>query len=198
MGFMSAYKHLDNLCKQINGVGVSGYIDDMDTNPDASFNVPGWKDDYRKLKHYRWIRNQIAHEDYADEENMCECGDTEWIEQFYDRLFNQTDPLTLYRKASSIHLAYQSAPVKTKRAVNTYHPQTANDMNATICRSKQRKNNTPRIIACIMLIIAAVFTIFALNHPEMSFPWSNKITYLMYGIYSVIMFILFIIPRRNR
>jgi len=35
----------------------------------------------------------------------------------------------------------------------------------------------------IMLIIAIVFIMFALNHPEKSFPWNNTITWLLYGVY---------------
>lgn len=30
MGFMESYKHLDNLCKDMNGIGVTGYIKDME------------------------------------------------------------------------------------------------------------------------------------------------------------------------
>ena len=29
MTFMGAYKHLDNLCRDMNGKGISGYIEDM-------------------------------------------------------------------------------------------------------------------------------------------------------------------------
>ena len=30
-------------------------------------------------------------------------------------------------------------------------------------------------------IVAIVFIMFALNHPEKSFPWNNTITWLLYG-----------------
>ena len=45
------------------------------------------------------------------------------------------------------------------------------------------KKNISRIIGLIMLIIAIVFIMFALNHPEKSFPWNNTITWLLYGVY---------------
>lgn len=51
-----------------------------------------------------------------------------------------------------------------------------------------------RIIAAIMLVIAIVFIFIALNNPQASFPWSNAITYILYGIYVVIMVVLFIAP----
>lgn len=31
---------------------------------------------------------------------MCEYGDVQWIDDFYDRIMNQSDPLTMYRKAT--------------------------------------------------------------------------------------------------
>ena len=56
-----------------------------------------------------------------------------------------------------------------------------------------------RIIAVIMLITAAVFIVIALNNPQAVFPWSNTITYSLYGIYAVVMTVMFIAPlRRNR
>lgn len=99
MGFMSTYKHLDNLCSDMNGIGVTGYIEDMEDSLNGKFHVPDWENDYRQLKHYRYIRNQIAHETYADEENMCSEEDEEWLDDFYDRIMNQTDPLALYHSA---------------------------------------------------------------------------------------------------
>ena len=46
-----------------------------------------------------------------------------------------------------------------------------------------------RIVAVIMLIIAIIFFVVALNNPQASFPWSNIITYILYGIYVIIMII---------
>ncbi len=54
-------------------------------------------------------------------------------------------------------------------------------------------------IMVIMLITAAVFIVIALNNPQAVFPWSNTITYSLYGIYAVVMTVMFIAPfRRNR
>ena len=55
-----------------------------------------------------------------------------------------------------------------------------------------------RIIAAIMLVIAIVFIFIALNNPQASFPWSNAITYFLYGIYVVFMVVLFIAPFKNK
>ena len=55
-----------------------------------------------------------------------------------------------------------------------------------------------RIVAVIMLISAIIFFVFALNNPQVSFPWSNTITYIFYGIYGVIMIVLFIVPFKRK
>ena len=98
MGFMNSYQRLDNLCRDMNGIGVTGYIKDMESIANRAGNISAWKNDYYKLKHYRYIRNQIAHENYADEGNMCSAEDVVWLEDFYRRIMTQRDPLSLYYK----------------------------------------------------------------------------------------------------
>ena len=51
-----------------------------------------------------------------------------------------------------------------------------------------------RRIACVLLLAAIGFLLFALFHPEMSFPWSNTITYTLYGGYLLVMVVFFIAP----
>ena len=60
------------------------------------------------------------------------------------------------------------------------------------------KKSISRIIGLIMLIIAIVFIMFALNHPEMSFPWNNTITWLMYGVYFLVTVVLLIAPKMKK
>ena len=57
---------------------------------------------------------------------------------------------------------------------------------------------TCRIIASIMLVVAIGFVIFAVNHPESSFPWSNTVTYTIYGLYALVMVLLFIAPFKGK
>ena len=73
------------------------------------------------------------------------------------------------------------------------------------CLAAQRKgmviNMTKkysRIIAAIMLVIAIVFIFIALNNPQASFPWSNEITYILYGVYVCLMIVLFIAPFKRK
>ena len=60
------------------------------------------------------------------------------------------------------------------------------------------KKSTSRIVGLVMLIIAVAFIVFALNHPEMSFPWNNTITWLLYGLYVIVIVVLFIAPKMKK
>ena len=55
-----------------------------------------------------------------------------------------------------------------------------------------------RIVGVIMLIVAFVFIMFALNHPEKSFPWNNTITWLLYGVYFLVTVVLLIAPKMKK
>lgn len=55
-----------------------------------------------------------------------------------------------------------------------------------------------RIIGLILFLVAIVFLLYALNHPEATFPWSNTITYILYGIYAVVMAVLLIAPWKKK
>ena len=60
------------------------------------------------------------------------------------------------------------------------------------------KKSASRIVGLVMLIIAIAFIVFALNHPEMSFPWNNTITWLLYGLYVLVIVVLFIAPKMKK
>ena len=126
MEFINSYKRLEKLCNEIydSNHGISAYIDDMAKLTSASFYVFNWNDDLKQLKHYRWIRNQIAHEPNCTEENMCEYGDAQWIDDFYDRIMNQSDPLAMYRKATRPQpVAKPKQPYQSPQPQHTYSVQ---------------------------------------------------------------------------
>lgn len=54
-----------------------------------------------------------------------------------------------------------------------------------------------RIIGLAMVVAAIAFVVFALNHPEMSFPWSNTITWSIYVAYALAAVILLIAPGKK-
>lgn len=50
------------------------------------------------------------------------------------------------------------------------------------------KIKTSIIIGVTMSIIAIGFVAFAISHPELSFPWGNRSTFMLYGAYTWFMF----------
>lgn len=102
MAFMEAYKRLDNLCKDLfsSDVGITEYIKSMERCSHYTLYIDNWRNDYFALKHYRYIRNKIVHENDVTEDELCTADDVIWINNFYQRILNQTDPLALYRKAA--------------------------------------------------------------------------------------------------
>jgi hypothetical protein len=129
MGFIDSYKRLEKLCGEVlnDDRRISAYIDEMVNNPRGSYYVRTWNDDLKKLKHYRWVRNKITHEPGYNEDNMCEPSDTCWLDDFYLRIMNQNDPLTLYRKATDRYTTYssynQQKPMNTKQTDYKSLPQ---------------------------------------------------------------------------
>ena len=45
------------------------------------------------------------------------------------------------------------------------------------------KKSTSLIIGVVLAVIAVCFVRYAAGHPEASFPWSNRITFMLYGVY---------------
>lgn len=116
MKFMDSYKRLEKLCGDLlnNDGRVKAYIDEMYNTPGGKYVVAGWEADLRQLKRYKSIRNQIAHDPDCNEQNMCSEKDVQWLDNFYKRIMNQTDPLALYRKAAK--RKKQTAPKKEVRS----------------------------------------------------------------------------------
>lgn len=153
MEFINSYKRLEKLCNEIydSNHGISAYIDDMARLTSASFYVFNWNDDLKQLKHYRWIRNQIAHEPNCTEENMCEYGDAQWIDDFYDRIMNQSDPLAMYRKATKPQPA-----AKPKQQSQSSQLQYTYLVQPVSSRKKVRKVTG----WIVLLIVAALIGLF--------------------------------------
>jgi hypothetical protein len=153
MGFIDAYKRLEKLCGEIlnDDRRISAYIDEMVNAPRGSYLVSGWEDDLKKLKHYRWIRNQIVHNPDCTEENMCDSNDTQWILNFYARIMNQTDPLTLYHKA--IHQQYIAPRGMTEWQSHVPNKECAGMENGNGCAISMAITITVLVLIVIFLVV---------------------------------------------
>ena len=49
------------------------------------------------------------------------------------------------------------------------------------------KKSTSLIIGVVLAVIAVCFVRYAAGHPEASFPWSNRITFMLYGVYVLLL-----------
>lgn len=95
--FFEEYKSLDNLCKDIleSEKGVSEYIERMEKDERGRMIVADWDRDYKRLKSMRYIRNRLAHDDGAYENDLCTDKDIAWVCDFQTRIMNEEDPLTV-------------------------------------------------------------------------------------------------------
>ncbi len=130
MEFINAYKRLDNLCKDIFTAekGVTTYIEEMEKISSGKFEVKNWDNAYKKLKHYRYIRNKIVHDNDATEDNMCDYLDIEWLEQFYSKILNRSDPLAVYEAI----LREQNSKPKQKPSITAIEDQNKYSFNGLI------------------------------------------------------------------
>lgn len=143
MSFIDSYKRLEKLCSEIYGNGVNSYIEEMYNNPMGSRYVTGWDEDLKRLKHYKWVRNQISHEPDCTEDNMCEHSDAEWLDNFRSRIMSGSDPLTLYRKARYPHATQKS--MQTQKVEYTYPRYT--------------QRSAPKTTGCLTYVISALLVL---------------------------------------
>ncbi len=55
-----------------------------------------------------------------------------------------------------------------------------------------------RTIAALMLVVAIIFAVYALNHPEAGFTWDQLFTFVLYAAYLLVMLVLFIAPFKQK
>ena len=137
-------KHISSLIRYV-GIffqfknGVSEYIRQMEETDSVQDKIADWSNDYKMLKHTRWIRNQIAHTSstasFSTEEDL------EFVTSFYERILNQDDPFARLRTAVQTH-----APQKNT-ALNVPH-------------SKQLPNVSDNRSQSIQLFVIGMILVF--------------------------------------
>lgn len=139
--FFEEYKKLEKLCGDMYNShnGVTNYIDDMKSVSWSNYrSIKNWESDLKQLMRLRHIRNNLAHNEGAFDENVCTQYDIEWLHNFYKRILNQTDPLALKYKQPMLHK--QKKNIITQENPAHYRE----DTNETTSISKI-------IISCILL-----------------------------------------------
>lgn len=102
--FYEAYKKSASFCDDLYQKereknyksGIKYYIEDMEHTPfSVARMIPNWNSDLKKLKYLLYLRNQISHDINTSPGSLATSDDTLWIQSFYQRLLNQSDPLAL-------------------------------------------------------------------------------------------------------
>ena len=156
--FFEEYKRLDRLCGDMyrRQNGVSAYIADMEENAAAGqFRILNWNDDYKMLKHVRWIRTKIAHE--PDNNRFSEAADTAFLQDFHNRVLSQRDPLAALRKVKEEKRVSQQSQQKTQNRI----PQ--EPLSNTAARQTRRRLSRLTyglIVLAIVLFLTSYFVFF--------------------------------------
>lgn len=89
--FFQEYKKVDKLLAEMyqEDKGVSNYIDELERTFYQRHSTA------QTLKELRYIRNQLAHDPYIDAP-ICTESQIAWLKEFYQKLQNQQDPLSIY------------------------------------------------------------------------------------------------------
>lgn len=135
--FHEKYKMLDALCKDIfsSKDGVTQYLYEMEyTELEYIRQIYNWNDIYYKLKHLRWVRNQLAHEVGAFDYELCTEDDVEWLDDFYNAVLHAIDPLAKVGKMKRQQETQQHQAKKqyTTTAQSTYTTNTAKENEVSL------------------------------------------------------------------
>lgn len=171
--FFEEYKHLDKLCGEIyrDQHGVSKYIDDMKNTPENGYrNIPNWKADLEHLIQLRHFRNYLAHAEDAFNEDVCTLKDIEWCKDFYNRILNQSDPLSMLYQNSKA----QQQIAKTAKQFQQYRlpkqSKQSNKVNDEVEKKEAKRNTRMNSFYWIILfLIIAVALLIALPSFTMLF-----------------------------
>lgn len=102
--FIEKYKQIDKICRDMfnSKEGISEYISKMEETPYLKKQKCYYFDEfYKQIKHLRWMRNQLAHEQPMDSE-FCSDEDIDYLDDFYDNLLKCNDPLAIVYKEENI------------------------------------------------------------------------------------------------
>ena len=140
--FFDEYKFVDKICRDMfqSNQGVTEYINQMEImDAEGSRIVVNWREKYKKLKHLRWLRNQIAHESGAPD--LTE-NDLIELQNFHNQLLKQVDPLAELWKKRRVH---------KRNVVKQEYYEPVDDDSAI----------SAFILICIVIIVIGLFWIFA-------------------------------------
>ena len=154
--FFEEYKKLQRLCNDIydSNNGVTNYIDDMNAVPyDTSCMISNWMSDLKQLKRLRHIRNTLAHEEGSFNMNMCTLSDVKWIQSFYNRILNQSDPLSV------LHQMKKTQPLSVPHQVKKTQPLSVSHQTKITQPHKKSFTKKSTFIAVYFVAITIILVV---------------------------------------
>ena len=91
--------------------------------------------------------------------DLCDIDDIRWLEDFYSRIMNQTDPLALYaqsissQSSKSVKSAHNHESIHKSVNNNTYDTQHGKDYRL----SSKHKQNLFLLACCTIIVVAVIF-----------------------------------------
>ena len=166
--FFEAYKRLDVLCRDVLNCknGVSEYIQQMEVSQQVLGRGTGWSEDYRMLKHIRWVRNQVAHK--TSDAPFSTEKDIEFVNAFYDRIMDQDDSFARLRKME-LKKKHRRKQIKNKSSEDLAQKEVSN-----ISNRKVSKENSDGIRVKSVVCLIVIFCLVAIMGT------------LLYGLYSFV------------
>lgn len=149
---LEEYKYVDAICRDMLGAekGVTAYIEQLDETPGTvRYWITEWNDEYKQLKHIRWLRNQIAH---STESVECSQADVDWLKDFHNRLLTQQDLL------AKAHRVIKESQIQRQQQLAKTVTVAAPKNGANVFRSPSRLRKSWILIA----VIAALAIIIGL------------------------------------
>lgn len=148
--FFEEYKKLDKLCMDLlsSKSGVSVYISQMETTRSGQYYVPTWDNDYKMLKHLRWVRNQIAHDTTGI--TISEESDLIMVREFYTRILSGEDPFAQLQKVQN----------RKKELFPTAKRQESEKRNSIIDDTSQAGKKTSHIGFVVWITVLVLIIVF--------------------------------------
>lgn len=162
--FFEKYKRLDKLCSEIydDPKGISSYIADMEENEYiGQESIESWRAAYKSLKHARWLRNRIAHDENISD--ICTSDDIDFVTDFYNQIFSSTDPISQLEKRKTNSYISDSKNTEVFRDElpfsfdeNSFKFELSED-NVPANSSKKKKGKILSAVAFVILVAVILF-----------------------------------------
>ncbi len=157
MEYFSEYKIVERICRDMYGEnGVKAYIEEMENcNSREKIFVNNWDTELRTLKHLKWLRNQIAHDNESYEVTEQDLAD---IKTFHNALLTQQDPLALlHKEIENTKKKQQEYKLQQKQIQKTIQQPIHNNSEDY----QEDENDSSKTIAIVAVAAVVVIIIIA-------------------------------------